>query len=92
MIDASSIPVSAAGRKLLANGTIGIEKVVSGGDDYEILCTISEDCYESFAQQANQAAVTVTTIGTVIAGNANPRFLDLQGRELTLARLSYSHF
>jgi thiamine-monophosphate kinase len=92
VIDASSIPLSATGRKLLANGSIGIEKVVSGGDDYEILCTISEDCYESFAQQARQAAVAVTTIGTVIAGPAHPRFLDPQGRELTLARLSYSHF
>jgi thiamine-monophosphate kinase len=92
VIDASSIPLSATGRKLLANGVIGIEKIVSGGDDYEILCTVSEDCYASFAQQARQAAVAVTTIGTVIAGAANPRFLDLQGRELTLARLSYSHF
>jgi len=92
VIDASSIPLSATVRKLLANDTIGIERVVSGGDDYEILCTISEDCYESFAQQARRAAVAVTTIGTVIAGAGNPRFLDLQGRELTLARLSYSHF
>src|SRR5271156_2653255 len=90
VIDASSIPLSATVRKLLANDTIGIERVVSGGDDYEILCTISEDCYESFAQQARRAAVAVTTIGTVIAGAGNPRFLDLQGRELTLARLSYS--
>jgi thiamine-monophosphate kinase len=92
VIDASSIPLSATVRKWLASGTIGIETIVSGGDDYEILCTISEDCYESFARQARQAAVAVTTIGTVIAGSANPRFLDLQGRELTLARLSYSHF
>jgi thiamine-monophosphate kinase len=92
VIDASSIPMSAVGQKLLANGAISIEAVVSGGDDYEILCTISEDCYESFAREAKQAGVTVTTIGTVIAGTASPRFLDAQGRELTLPRLSYSHF
>jgi thiamine-monophosphate kinase len=92
VIDAASIPISAVGRKLLGNGTIGIEAIVSGGDDYEILCTISEDCYESFAEEARQAGVAVTTIGTVIAGNNAPRFLDAQGRELTLPRLSYSHF
>jgi hypothetical protein len=28
----------------------------------------------------------------VIAGTADPRFLDAQGRELTLQRRSYSHF
>src|SRR6202162_613323 len=62
-IDVSSVPLSATGRKLLAGGVIGIEAIVLGGDDYEILCTISEHCYESFARQANQAAVAVTTIG-----------------------------
>lgn len=91
-IDVSSIPLSAAGRKLLAEGAVSIEAIVSGGDDYEILCTISDDCYESFAKGAKHAAVTVTTIGTVIAGAANPRFLDAQGNELALGRLSYSHF
>jgi thiamine-monophosphate kinase len=91
-IDVSSIPLSAASRKLLAAGALSIEAIVSGGDDYEILCTISDDCYESFAQGAKQAAVSVTTIGTVIAGAASPRFLDAQGKELALGRLSYSHF
>jgi thiamine-monophosphate kinase len=92
VIDAPSIPLSATGGKLLASGAVSIETIVSGGDDYEILCAISEDCYGSFAQEAKRAAVTVTTIGTVIAGTADPRFLDAKGRELTLARLSYSHF
>ena len=30
--------------------------------------------------------------GTVIAGAAIPRFLDPEGREIVLPRLSYSHF
>jgi thiamine-monophosphate kinase len=34
----------------------------------------------------------VTSIGTVIANPSPPRFLDGQGREIALARLSYSHF
>jgi thiamine-monophosphate kinase len=34
----------------------------------------------------------VTCIGTVIAGPAVPRFLDNEGREIALRRLSYSHF
>jgi thiamine-monophosphate kinase len=92
VIDAPSIPVSAVGGKLLASGAVSIETIVSGGDDYEVLCTVSEDCYEGFAGKAKQAAVAVTTIGTVIAGTANPRFLDAQGRELALQRRSYSHF
>jgi thiamine-monophosphate kinase len=45
-----------------------------------------------FAQAAGLAGVAVTSIGTVIAGTAAPRFLDAQGREIALTRLSYSHF
>src|ERR1700719_3692024 len=38
VIDAPSIPLSATAAALLGRGTVGIETVVSGGDDYEILC------------------------------------------------------
>jgi thiamine-monophosphate kinase len=92
VIDARSVPLSAAAATLLARGTVGIEALVSGGDDYEILCAIPENRFEAFAQAARQAAVAVTCIGTVIAGPSVPRFLDNEGREIALQRLSYSHF
>jgi thiamine-monophosphate kinase len=91
-IDAQSIPLSAAAAALLGRGTVGIEVLMAGGDDYEILCTIPEDGFEAFAQAAGLAGVAVTSIGTVIANPSPPRFLDGQGREIALARLSYSHF
>jgi thiamine-monophosphate kinase len=91
-IDAPSIPLSAAAATLLARGTVGIETIVSGGDDYEILCAIPESSFEAFAQAADIAGVAVTSIGTVIAGSSVPSFLDAQGREMPLPRLSYSHF
>src|SRR6202140_1175830 len=49
-IDAPSIPLSAAAAELLARGTVGIETIVSSGDDYEILCAIPEASFEAFAQ------------------------------------------
>jgi thiamine-monophosphate kinase len=91
-IDAPSIPLSEAAAALLARGTVGIEAIVSGGDDYEILCAIPEDGFEVFAQAAGHAGVSVTSIGTFITGSSVPRFLDAQGREIALPRLSYSHF
>ena len=92
VIDARSIPLSAAAAALLARGTVGIEALVAGGDDYEILCTVPEAAFEAFAQAAGLAGVAVTSIGTVIAGTSPPRFLDGQGRDIALLRLSYSHF
>jgi thiamine-monophosphate kinase len=91
-IDAPSIPTSAAAAVLLARGAVGIETIVSGGDDYEILCAIPEGSFAAFARAAGLAGVAVTSIGTVIADTSAPRFLDAQGREIALPRLSYSHF
>jgi thiamine-monophosphate kinase len=92
VIDAPRIPVSAAGAVVLAHGADGIERLVSGGDDYEILCTVPESRADNFAQAAATAGVALTTIGQVIAGTGGPRFLDARGKEIALARLSYSHF
>src|SRR5260370_445597 len=92
VIDAPSIPLSAAAAALLARGTIGIDAIVSGGDDYEILCTIAEHPFQPFLQPTRHPGVTLTSIGMVVAGSSVPRFLDREGREIALPRLSYSHF
>jgi thiamine-monophosphate kinase len=91
-IDAHSIPLSGAARSLLSRGVVGIESILSGGDDYEILCTVPENRFEGFAEAARLAAVAVTSIGTIIAGSSVPRFIDGQGTEIALPRRSYSHF
>jgi thiamine-monophosphate kinase len=92
VVDAQSIPLSAAAAALLERGTVGIEAIVSGGDDYEILCAIPEARFEAFAFAADIAGVAISSIGTIIAGPSVPRLLDAQGREIALPRRSYSHF
>ena len=92
VIDAPGIPLSAPAKAVLARGAVGLEALIAGGDDYEILCAIPENRFEAFASAAEIAGVAVTSIGSVIAGAAVPRFLDPQGLEMALRRLSYSHF
>jgi thiamine-monophosphate kinase len=92
VIDTPSIPASATAASLLSRGAVSAETLITGGDDYEILCTVPEAKAEAFAQAARQAAVAVTDIGTIMAGEALPRFLDREGKELALTRLSHSHF
>jgi thiamine-monophosphate kinase len=91
-IDAPDIPMSAAAAALLARGTIDLETLVSGGDDYEILCAIPANRFAAFAQAAEIAGVAVTTIGAVTTAASGPRFLNGEGSEIALKRLSYSHF
>lgn len=91
-IDLESIPLSAAARDLAARGVVGMAALIAGGDDYEILCTVPEDRVEAFVQAVQGAGVPVSSIGTVVAGTMTPKFLDREGREIVLERLSYSHF
>jgi len=92
VIDAPSIPTSATAASLLSRGAVSLETLIAGGDDYEILCTVPEATAGALAQAARQAGIAVTDIGTIMAGEGLPRFLDGEGRELALARLSHSHF
>jgi thiamine-monophosphate kinase len=91
-IDLESIPLSDPTRDLVSRGVVGLETLIAGGDDYEILCAIPEDRVEAFAEAAKRAGVPASSIGTVVAGSTTPKFIDGQGREITLERLSYSHF
>lgn len=92
VIETAVLPLSAPASALLDAGMIGIEALVAGGDDYEILCTVPEARLASFMTQAEEAGVPATVIGEIIAGDAAPRFVDADGSEVVLKRHSYSHF
>jgi thiamine-monophosphate kinase len=92
VIDVPRIPTSVVAAAALARGAVSIERLVSGGDDYEILCAVPETRTENFVQAAQRAGVALTEIGQVVAGQHAPRFLDAQRGEITLRHRSYSHF
>jgi thiamine-monophosphate kinase len=91
-IDTASVPLSAPAAGLVARGAVGIEALLSGGDDYELLCILPEARCADLIAAGRAAGVAVTAIGTILPGDEAPRFLDGAGRELVLKRLSYSHF
>lgn len=91
-IEMAAVPLSAPARVLLANGSADIQAAVSGGDDYEVLCAIPENRWESFVAAAGGAKVQISSIGKVVAGGNAPQFHDATGKPVTLKRLSYSHF
>jgi thiamine-monophosphate kinase len=92
MIEAASIPLSDAARILLDAGQADFEDIVAGGDDYEILCAIPENRWDSFAASAARLGVAVTCIGKVAAGKGPAMFTARDGKPIVLKRLSYSHF
>jgi len=91
-IELPSIPLSSAAEDLIARGVVGVEMLIAGGDDYEVLCTVPDDSLDAFVRDAGVAGVKVTTIGTIVNGSSAAKFRDAGGRDVTLSRLSYSHF
>ena len=91
-IEASDVPLSPAAAQALAAAPALIEPILTGGEDYEILCAVAPGAIAAFRAAAAQAGVPVADIGQVGAGAAPPRFLDRAGRQLSFARPGYSHF
>ncbi|TYL80139.1 thiamine-phosphate kinase [Bradyrhizobium cytisi] len=91
-VNVASVPLSAAAAGLVARSAICVETLLAGGDDYEVLCTVSSEQSDALMEAGRAVGLAVTAIGTIVAGHERPRFLDGQGQELTLKRLSYSHF
>lgn len=90
-IDAGRVPLSDAARGLIASDAALLEAAITGGDDYEIVCTIPADRVSSFENAAAAAGVMVTAIGEIASGQG----LDLRGPDgapMKLRRASFSHF
>jgi thiamine-monophosphate kinase len=89
-IVAAAVPLSDAARAAISADPAMRETALTGGDDFEVLCTVPPARAEAFRTAAQAAGVPVTDIGVVEAGEG-AHFLDA-GRELTFKRLSFSHF
>ncbi len=90
-VEVARVPLSDAARAANAVDQATREIALTGGDDYEILCTVSPDKADSFRAAAQRAAVAVTEIGKISAGKG-ARFLDANGQPLSFSKLSFSHF
>ena len=89
-IDVAAVPLSDAARAAIAADPAMRETALTGGDDFEILCTVPPARVDAFRTAAQAAGVPVTDIGEIEAGEG-ARFRD-GGRELAFRRLSFSHF
>ena len=89
-IDVARVPLSDAARAAIAAEPALLETALTGGDDYEIVLTLSPQKLAAFRAAAEAAGVATTEIGLMRAGE-DVRFLR-DGKTLTFTRASYSHF
>ncbi len=90
-IEVARVPLSDAAKPALAADPAMLETALTGGDDYEIVCTVPAAKADAFRAAAKSAGVPVTEIGKIKAGEG-VRFVDSDGRALAFKRASFSHF
>ena len=68
VVEAAKVPLSDAAKAVLAADPPAVEMVLTGGDDYEIICTVPPAKVSAFRNAAKVANVPVTDIGEIVAG------------------------
>lgn len=86
------VPLSAAAREALEIEPRLVETLLSGGDDYEIICAVAPADGSDFAAAAASAGVDVRPIAEAMQGAAPLLFRNAKGEALVLAKPSYQHF
>jgi thiamine-monophosphate kinase len=88
----ADVPLSDAARHILREAPSLLETILTGGDDYEILCAVPPSEIVAFGARAEAAGILAHPIGTARPGDAPPLFKDVEGRSLVFARPSFRHF
>ena len=89
-IQAPAVPLSAAARAALDRAPGLREAILTGGDDYELLFTVSPAQAAAIVALAGALALPLTRIGAMAAG-AGVRAVDEAGAVIPLAKAGWTH-
>lgn len=94
-IEVGRVPLSDAGRAAVAKDGKLLQRILGGGDDYELLFTAPAGVEATLIARGRKLGVPVTRIGILSPKRqAEPRVkvLDAAGREIKLREAGYHHF
>ncbi|MBO1903748.1 thiamine-phosphate kinase [Microvirga sp. 3-52] len=91
VVETDQVPLSGAAAKAVWASPDLVDLALTGGDDYEILCTVPEKNLDSFRKEADRVGITLSVIGRVVSGHDLPVFR-INGLERRYDVGSYQHF
>jgi thiamine-monophosphate kinase len=89
---AADIPISFAVREALSLKPQLIESVLTGGDDYELLCAVGPEKIASFEASLETSGLSMRCIGRAKKGKGSVSVLDAAGKPLLFTQNSFQHF
>jgi len=91
-IDAAKVPTSEAAASWITVQPERFHNAITGGDDYEILLTVSRNASADIETACAQAGIDVSPIGRILSADSGVEILDENGNPLELSQKSFSHF
>lgn len=92
VIDVGKIKFSDEVAHLLASGRVSVQEVLCGGDDYQLLLSVSPDSAAGLIEEAEKCGVRLQTIGHFEAGEPSVAAFDENGAEIAFTQTGWQHF
>ncbi len=90
-VQLENLPLSSVAARIAAQSSDVRLMALSGGDDYEILCSVPPAIAEDFAEAALDAGVDMADIGEMVVGSGLS-IRDAAGADIVLPKTGYDHF
>ena len=88
----ADVPLSLAARNVIAHQPDLLHRAVTGGDDYEVLCTVPAEKRNDFEREAARIGVPVTCIGELADAREGVQMIDANGQPYITKAGSFRHF
>ena len=85
------VPISSSAQNLIDNSLVNIEKLITGGDDYELLFTVAESEAKRLEKAAEYDKLQITNIGRITDSN-EVCILNSEGAKLAILNKGFQHF
>ena len=90
-LNQNKVPISKNLTKLILDKNLQKSKLISNGDDYQILFTASPNKSRIIKNVSKNKGVKLTKIGKIISGNVKSSIIDEKGKQIVIKSTGYTH-
>ena len=90
-LNQNKVPISKNLTNLILEKKLQKSKLISNGDDYQILFTASPNKSRIIKNVSRKKGVKLTKIGKIISGNVKSSIIDEKGKQIVIKSTGYTH-
>ena len=90
-LNEDKIPISVKLSNLIKTKKIEKSKIISNGDDYQVLFTASPDKSRIITNMSKNLRIKITKIGKINSGSEKSTIIDQKGKQIVIKNKGYTH-